>query len=65
MALLHILGCTMEEPIESIEAAGAAKKTQAVGGDAGIGDLAGAEYSSVQVVGVMCSLVLSPRARTA
>ncbi|MFL6054733.1 MAG: helix-turn-helix domain-containing protein [Actinoallomurus sp.] len=39
MALLDILDCTMEELIEPIAAAGAAKKTKVVGGDTGVGDL--------------------------
>lgn len=39
MALLDILDTTMDELIEPVAAAGAAKKTKAAGGDAGVGDL--------------------------
>jgi DNA-binding Xre family transcriptional regulator len=39
MALLDVLGCTMEDLIEPVPAAGHATKTKAVGGDVGVGDL--------------------------
>lgn len=39
MALLDILGCTMEELIEPVAAAAPAKKAKAAGGEAGIGTL--------------------------
>ncbi|MGP4103556.1 helix-turn-helix domain-containing protein [Nonomuraea sp. KM90] len=39
MALLDILGCTMDDLIEPVAAAGQAKKTKAVGSEAGVGDL--------------------------
>jgi len=39
MALLDILDCTMEELIEPVAAAGQARKTKAVGGEAGVGEL--------------------------
>jgi DNA-binding Xre family transcriptional regulator len=39
MALLDILGCTMEELIEPVEAAKPAKRAKAAGGDGGVGAL--------------------------
>ena len=39
MALLDILGCTMDDLIEPVAAAGQAKKTKTAGGEAGVGDL--------------------------
>jgi DNA-binding Xre family transcriptional regulator len=39
VALLDILGCTMEELIEPVEAAKPAKKAKVAGGDAGVGAL--------------------------
>ncbi len=39
MALLDILDCTMDDLIEPVAAARAAKKTKAAGGEAGIGAL--------------------------
>lgn len=39
MALLDILDCTMDDLIEPVAAAGQAKKTKAVGSEAGVGDL--------------------------
>ncbi|HEX5349630.1 MAG TPA: helix-turn-helix transcriptional regulator [Pseudonocardiaceae bacterium] len=39
MALLDVLGCTMEDLIEPVPVAGQATKTKAVGGDVGVGDL--------------------------
>lgn len=39
MALLDILGCTMEELIEPVPVAGQARKTKVVGGEAGVGEL--------------------------
>jgi DNA-binding Xre family transcriptional regulator len=39
MALLDILGCTMEDLVEPVAAAGAVKKTKVAGGEAGVGEL--------------------------
>jgi DNA-binding Xre family transcriptional regulator len=39
MALLDTLDCTMEDLIEPVAAAGQARKTKVVGGEAGVGDL--------------------------
>lgn len=39
MALLDILGRTMDELIEPVYVAGQAKKSKVVGGEAGVGDL--------------------------
>lgn len=39
MALLDILDCTMADLIEPVVVAGAAKKTRAAGGEAGVGEL--------------------------
>jgi DNA-binding Xre family transcriptional regulator len=39
MALLDILDCTMDELIEPIAAAGAAKRPKAVGAEEGLGEL--------------------------
>jgi DNA-binding Xre family transcriptional regulator len=39
MALLDILGCSMEELIEPVAVAAPAKKAEAAGGDGGIGAL--------------------------
>ena len=39
MALLDILGCTMEDLVEPVAAAGAGKKTKVAGGEAGVGEL--------------------------
>ena len=39
MALLDILGCTMEELIEPAAAVGQARKAKPAGGEAGVGDL--------------------------
>jgi hypothetical protein len=39
MALLDILGCSMEELIEPVAVAAPAKKAKAAGGDGGIGAL--------------------------
>jgi DNA-binding Xre family transcriptional regulator len=39
VALLDILGCTMEELIEPVAAAGQARKTKVADGGAGVGEL--------------------------